>query len=1010
MKLIKQKKLYFSEGKSDKVYEVDLCENQDLFVVNFRYGRRGSNLREGTKTVFPVVYEEAEKIFNNLVESKERKGYSENPDGTLKPTKKPIKKQVNTAREETILKYLQQAINGTYTRNWAVSRIILRAGSLHILSSANLVAEFIQSKDRFEQYNAIATLASFENAEYSQSILEVFKQQKFQTITGRISCAYLLKFGNKSQKEEIKKELSNSISEDTVYSLPMLLMNNNNPLLLYYAYVFSFNNESLREKLYQVIERLPLKVNNFKSIRYIYRASQVTKDLTFFALISKRIAISNPGYTSEYLYINDNWISVFKEKQKENPSIAFSGKTKDYFNRTTYKKVYELSQNNTDDYVKYVTELLCTLSEEDGVKEDIQYLYNYNFEAEQYENEKRYYPKYHNFLALLYILYGNSNRFQQQKNKWYFLNQLEDNSIREEALSHIWDEKPNEVLHILANSKSNVAVDFSLRILKDNPHFLDTLSEDLIAKLVKHYNSKVLELITDVLENKYANTQPKLEILLALLKSKNEKVVKKGLNWLEKHKDSYLDNDKLIIELLLTNEVLVINYLHSLYADKNTYPHALKIEELQPLFSNPNNFSFDFLVKVNSLIGNTHFGELLRNTPASKITELSNSPLTTNKLFAINLAKRNTVPTYQLFKDSFDEYIKSDKEELRRAGIELLAHFPDSFLLENSNNIVSFCFSEHKEVREAVQPTVERLIKLDANFKEGLLNKLLITLTGAEVYEGLHKNCYELLTKYFDKNLSSISEEQIIQLILSKYEFAQKLGAPIFENRVSLSSLSMPVLISLAHSDVLVIREKLHTYFNQNIPRVNYELEEALPIFNTDWQDVIDWSCAYFDEKIDSKNWTVEMLLYACDHVKEDVQSFGRKMVTKYFSEEKGLPLLLKLQEHPTKNMQFFVTNYLDAYAKNNVEVILKLEHYFKTSLFNINTHRATKTRIYSFLEQESLKNEEVAKMTVRIINSILDTKTIKDKSKNIDVLLAIKEAYLAIEVPLQINELTNEV
>ena len=99
MKLVKQKKLYFSEGKSDKVYEVDICESQDLFVVNFRYGRRGANLREGTKTVFPVSYEEALTVFNKLVESKEKKGYSENEDGL-----EAVLTTVNTVREETILK------------------------------------------------------------------------------------------------------------------------------------------------------------------------------------------------------------------------------------------------------------------------------------------------------------------------------------------------------------------------------------------------------------------------------------------------------------------------------------------------------------------------------------------------------------------------------------------------------------------------------------------------------------------------------------------------------------------------------------------------------------------------------------------------------------------------------------------------------------------------------------------------------------------------------------------
>ena len=51
MKLIQQSILSFQQGKSDKVYEIDLCETAPgEYVVNFRYGRRGANLREGTKS------------------------------------------------------------------------------------------------------------------------------------------------------------------------------------------------------------------------------------------------------------------------------------------------------------------------------------------------------------------------------------------------------------------------------------------------------------------------------------------------------------------------------------------------------------------------------------------------------------------------------------------------------------------------------------------------------------------------------------------------------------------------------------------------------------------------------------------------------------------------------------------------------------------------------------------------------------------------------------------------
>ncbi|WP_179019627.1 WGR domain-containing protein [Winogradskyella forsetii] len=1013
MKLIKQKTLYFSEGNSDKVYEVDLCENQDLFVVNFRYGRRGANLREGTKTVFPVAYEEAEQVFNKLVESKEKKGYLENDGQTQKPTSKPKETIVNTVREKTILKYLQQAVANTYTRDWKVSRIILRAGQLNIIAAADLIAKFLDSTDEFEQHNAIIVLASFENTTCKDQILKVFKKQKFNTISGRAACAYILKYGNAADKKNIHTEVSNYVSEAIFNELPLQFVNGNtlNPSLLYYAYIFSYNNESLRQKLYQLIDKIGLKVNTFKSIRYIYRACQITDDLLFFALISKRIAVSKPGYTSDYVYSNNEWISANEEKQKANPSIAFSAKTKDYFNKATYKKVYDLSHKNTDGYIAYATEVLCALNDkEDQTKEEFQYYYNYDSSSGRYDMEKRCFPKYHNFLALMYILYGNSSRFQHQKNKWFYIDELGPNANREEALSEIWNTKPDEVLKIVANAKSDIAVEFSLRILKDNTQFLDDISDELITKLVRHYHPKVLDLIIDALEKKYRITQPEDSVVIALLKSKNEKGVQLGLNWLKTYERNYFTTSIFIVELLLTDEVEVITYLQNLYKHRVVYNFAIPIEKLEPLFLEFNTFNSEFLNAVNDLIGNTEFGQLLKETPSSKIVELSNSKLVSNKLFALNLAKRNKVPAYELFKASYDEYIKSDEEVLRKAGIELIAHFPDEFLLENKQDLVGFCFSEYREVREAIQRTIERLVKLDSSFKNRLLSQLLMVITEAETYDGLHQNCYELLTRYFDKDLPSISDEQIMILILSKYEFAQNLGTPIFENRIKLSLLSMPQLVQLAHSDVFSIREKLHDFFKANTSRINYELEEALPIFNTNWQDVIDWSCAYFDAHIDPENWTTELLLYVCDHVKPDVQAFGMKMITKYFSDEKGLPLLLKLQEHPTKRIQFFVTNYLEAYAKGNPEIILKLEPYFKTSLFNINSNRTTKTRIYTFLEQESLKNEEVAKMTVRIINSILDTKTIKDKSKNIDILLKIALNYPTLEVPLIINDITNEV
>jgi bifunctional non-homologous end joining protein LigD len=67
--------LYYREGSSDKVYRAEIEESGGLYVVNFAYGRRGSNLNTGTKTEIPVPLMAATRIYRKLVDSKLAKGY-----------------------------------------------------------------------------------------------------------------------------------------------------------------------------------------------------------------------------------------------------------------------------------------------------------------------------------------------------------------------------------------------------------------------------------------------------------------------------------------------------------------------------------------------------------------------------------------------------------------------------------------------------------------------------------------------------------------------------------------------------------------------------------------------------------------------------------------------------------------------------------------------------------------------------------------------------------------------
>jgi hypothetical protein len=64
MRIVDQARLWFQQGNSDKVYEVELVEvAPGQYVVNFRYGRRGTALRDGTKTPLPINLEQARSVF-----------------------------------------------------------------------------------------------------------------------------------------------------------------------------------------------------------------------------------------------------------------------------------------------------------------------------------------------------------------------------------------------------------------------------------------------------------------------------------------------------------------------------------------------------------------------------------------------------------------------------------------------------------------------------------------------------------------------------------------------------------------------------------------------------------------------------------------------------------------------------------------------------------------------------------------------------------------------------------
>jgi hypothetical protein len=69
--VVERVKLFYREGRSDKVYKIELiAEDEGLFHVVGYNGRRGAQLVAPPKTQFPVPYATARRIFDNFEQAK----------------------------------------------------------------------------------------------------------------------------------------------------------------------------------------------------------------------------------------------------------------------------------------------------------------------------------------------------------------------------------------------------------------------------------------------------------------------------------------------------------------------------------------------------------------------------------------------------------------------------------------------------------------------------------------------------------------------------------------------------------------------------------------------------------------------------------------------------------------------------------------------------------------------------------------------------------------------------
>ncbi len=1086
MRLQQQETLYFKNEKSDKIYQVDLCEvTGGMYLVNFRYGRRGKPLREGTKTDQPISLEAAQKIFDKLVAEKTKKGYSSS--GTPAPTPPPAPVKVDTslsteepekvdpfdfelvpARKSAILNSIQEIINKTdrtssdrpsslwgtfkdivqnpsnkksnekFTSNLprsksgrTIERLVWRVGELRLKEAIPLLLNINPAKNNtLLKYNLVWAIGRCGDPA-GMSKIELIRR----SLPTNDSLYPMIKEAQMALMSDTEqKELAGFIEDTLPPSVKLILSNGRalGTLLLQEdkagkearasisnLYLIAKFKESVRNALFYFVNKTPFTGNGFfKAFRQIFKASEFRGDAELFGLMAYRIQktpgnfIVNPWSRQR---INNRYVRIVDELKKPDASIAFSVQTKHYLQRRIARMLRNKGKVADPEYIKMAVGILQYYKDSDEVPLHSETFYSYNRDADGRWNSVKntlHYTSTTAYTTFNQILYSNSPRYQLSKGRQKLIfrpNTNKDNPLpteREEAYPELWDRLPQGFLQLLATSESKLVHEFAVKAAKANHRkVLGLINTEFVILLLKKPYAETLRYAVTLSRFVYRPNNPDFDLINALLYADLDEARRLGIGWMDENPNAFLSNEEFMVTQLFNPAAEVSDWCqrslknHNLSEEKALTLIARAIAKMLRYDATATTADRNAILNAGELLSQ-HFQKPLSQTSFKIINELLGHSVPAVAVFGAKILLNHQTPPEELPEDLLLGLINGDTNELRAVGIQLLGKLPDDNLATKRDLMVGLCLSQHANVRQDIQPILARISEKNSDFATDMVLRLAPWLMKKEVSEGCDEDLVKLLSEDLKDHLHHLAPELMLDLLYSARKPAHTVGYLVLKNHGDGEKLTMRQIVQLGSNELVDVRKWVMDYYKEQPERIKYELPEAVRLLDARWEDSRDFTMEFLRTSLEEKDWTPDVLVSICDSVNPMVRQFGQERITKFFKEEHGEQYLLQLSQHPSGDLQNFATNYLDNFAADKPKNIEQLEPYFTTVLAGVNKAGVAKKRIFSFLQQEGLKNEESATIVANVIARQSASMAITDKARCLEIMRDLKKVYPKISLP----------
>ncbi len=1003
MKRIRQSRLCFREGSSDKVYEVDLCQvDADKYVVNFRYGRRGSNLREGTKTSISVSLAEAERIFTNLVASKVKKGYREDSGVSQQGGSSPSPDssppaQAAAEREVAVL----AALRGE-SPSWSVSRAIWRAGQLELAAAAPLLEPMLTDGIApLREYSIIWALGRI-GSPSSKQRLHRLVTAGMGDINRRLASEAIRLLCNDDERQQWTQSAWELVHpdirahKDDPAKLVETVMDRVSTEAKTYArslYPLYFaDHVGAHQAVAQAMRSVPLSANYFAQMRSIFKAAEFRRDAMMFGIIAHRFANTRPAV----------WSWDFDDQGGELSGPPFMRTTRNYLRRRVWRTLRQLGRDESPDFVRMATGVLLPYKDTDRQRPVERHYEPWSGSS----RTLRWGPWGHTW-TLSHLLFGNSNRFIPHSASTYF--RVRDGAQadatptkREESFSHLWDRTPQALLHLLDESRCEDVHRFAVKAVRDNHEFLAGLDVEAVVMIVSAPYEVTAEFGFELAQRYYDATNPNRRLVRAVISSVFALGRKQAQSWVRAHRPRFTTDSEFMATLILSrygdnrsfvralltgaalsedNARLIIGRVVAKLADASTLTHQQIAEAGDTLLG--------IFPREMATIGEQIIRDLLAS-PSVQVQEFGAKILLAHRTFA-------TKPP----DDILLALIDSRHGPIRKIGARLLGQLSDSDLLERRELIVHLASHELEDLRDGIRPALGRLVTQNHAFARSLAQLFATTLLRANP-KGVPAHLVSLLTNELADQLGEVGRDLTLSLLRAKSPHAQELGGLLLARNLSADDLSITEMVRLASHDIRSVRKGIWAMCEANIDRLKLAMHGVVGLLDAKWDDSRQWALDFFERAFDDSDLSPAILVSICDSVRPQVQAFGRKLILERFQTTDGNEYVSKLSEHPSSDIQLFVSNFLERYAAGELDRLRQLRPYFLRVLSNINRGRVARQRCIAFLRAQAETNRDIAELVAQIFARQSATIAITHREPMIVAMAEIHRRYPDIALPIR--------